>query len=171
MGHVNIREDSTMRRFCGASRYRSGRAVVMLGARACVWQRGSTAGRIAALGSWSPALVAPGGEIEVHSSLKRTRGSISRSSNHGFRGRYIARGFGPVGAVRLGTVTGTGTAELHAPLGQEPRSASNRNRPASRWASVRRGRSGPSPGDIILLEVQTYLRYLRHVGHGTDLSP
>ena len=145
-----------MRRFCGASRYRSGRAVVMLGARACVWQRGSTAGRIAALGIVVAGFGCAGGRDRSPFIAQEDARINIEVINHGFQDATL-HAIWSGRRVRLGTVTGTGTANFMLPWDRSLELRIEIDLLAGGECTTRP--IWADPGDIILLEVQTYLRY------------
>ena len=149
-----------MRRFFWTSRCRSGRAVGMQGpgARARTRKRGSTAGRIAALGIMVAGFGCAGaGDTGPFTGQQQEDARINiEVVNHGFEEITIhALWLGQ--RRRLGMVGGTRTADFILPWS---------------WTDELQIRievlAGPecttrpimtSPGDHILLEVQQYLRY------------
>ena len=146
-----------MRRFFGASRCRSGRAVGMPGPPARAWRRGSTVGRIAAFGIVVAGVGCAGGGEEFRSpSIGQEDGTLTiEVVNRGFEELTIhALWLGRT--RRLGNVGGTRTAQFVLPWA---------------WTDELRLRievlagseclTRPifaSPGDHIYMEVQQYLR-------------
>ena len=139
-----------MRRFCGASRYRSGRGVVMPSPPARVWRRGSAAGRFALLG-----VVLAGASF----GCAAKRGPLGDPVDARIRIEIQNRGFDDATVraifdgrrVRLGTVTGKRTANFMLPVDRSTLLALEIDLLAGPDCTTRE--MWVDPGDIIVFEI------------------